>query len=242
MANSNAQDLIIDEAELTCPITIKRGKTSRMYQVIAYPTQLTRKTTNICLDGTATPDTKAIKKCRWHTAGIIRFHVNPETNLIYEVRPDLRELEITLECLLEESHKQQLAKRAEDMYGVEFTADNFVICPFQTFMAQLIICISSGTKTFFGTLVDNKELHPMHVIFNIEDADELAEIISKLDQPRNHDIILRYDYSLGGTSTARASLTISAEDINKIDLEKQIFGKSQAEHMVADTRANGKMI
>jgi len=232
MTNSNAQDLIIDEAELTCPITIKRGKTSRVYQVIAYPTQLTRKTTNVYLDGTATPDPKAIKKCRWHTAGIIRFHVNPETNLIFEARPDLHELEITLECLLEDSHKEQLAKRAEDMYGVEFSAENFLICPFQTFMAQLTIRISSGTKTFYGTLVDNKELHPMRVIFNIEDVNELTEIISKLDQPRNHDIVLRYDYSLGGTSTARASLTINAEDVKKIDLEKQIFGKSKAEHMV----------
>ena len=232
MANSSTQDLIIDDAELTCPITIKRGKTSRVYQVIAYPTQLTRKTTNVYLDGTATPDPKAIKKCRWHTAGIIRFHVNPETNLIFEARPDLHELEITLECLLEDSHKEQLAKRAEDMYGVEFSAENFLICPFQTFMAQLTIRISSGTKTFYGTLVDNKELHPMRVIFNIEDVNELTEIISKLDQPRNHDIVLRYDYSLGGTTTARASLTISAEDVNKIDLEKQVFGDSKAEHMI----------
>ena len=38
--------------------------------------------------------------------------------------------------------------------------------------------------------------------------------------------------SLGGTATARASLTISAEEVNKIDLEKQIFGKSKAESMV----------
>jgi hypothetical protein len=232
MASSSTQDLVIDGAELSHPITIKRGKTSRIYQVVAYPTQLTRKTTNVYLDGTATPDAKAIKKCRWNTAGIIRFHVNPETNLIYEARPDLHELEITLECLLEESHKEQLATRAEEIYGLEFSADNFVICPFQTFMAQLTIRISSGTKTFYGTLVDNKELHPMRVIFNIEDPDELSEITSKLDHPRDHDIVLRYDYSLGGTSTARASLTISAEEVNKIDLEKQIFGKTKAESMV----------
>jgi len=232
MSNSNAQDLIIDGAELSCPITIKRGKTSRMYQVIAYPTQLTRKLTNHCLDGTLTPDTKSIRKCRWHTAGIIRFHVNPETNSIYEARPDLNELEITLECLLEDSHKEQLATRAEDMYGLEFSVDNFVICPFQTFMAQLTIRLSNGTKTFYGTLVDNKELYPMRVIFIIEDAGELSEISSKLDRPRDHDIVLRYDYSLGGTATARASLTVSAEEVNKIDLEKQIFGKSNAEKML----------
>ena len=232
MAGSNTQDLIIDGAELSHPITIKRGKTSRIYQVIAYPTQLTRKATNGYLDGTVTPDPKTIKKCRWHTAGIIRFHVNPETHAIFEVRPDLHELEITLECLLEEAHKEQLASRAEEIYGLEFSADNFVICPFATFMAQLTIRISSGTKTFYGTLVDNKELHPMRLIFDITDSDELAEITAKLNHPRDHDIVLRYDYSLGGTSTARASLTISAQEINKIDLEKQIFGKSKAESML----------
>ncbi|CAF4518514.1 unnamed protein product [Didymodactylos carnosus] len=232
MASSSTQDLIVDGAELSCPITIKRGKTSRIYQVIAYPTQLTRKTTNGCLDGTTTPDPKAIKKCRWHTAGIIGFHLNPETNLIYEARPDLQELEITLECLLDESHKQELAIRAEEIYGLEFTADNFIICPFQTFLAQLTIYISGVTKTFYGKLVDNKELHPMRIIFSIEDRDDISEIASKLERPREHDIVLRYDYSLSGTSTARASLTISAEEVNKIDLEKQIFGKSKAESMV----------
>ena len=232
MANSNTQDLIVDGAELSHPITIKRGKTSRIYQVIAYPTQVTRKTTNGFADGTTTPDSKAIKKCRWHTAGIIRFHNNPETNLIYEARPGLHELEVTLECLLDESHKQQLAMRAEEIYGLEFTADNFVICPFQTFLAQLTVRIGGVPKTFYGVLVDNKEVHPMRIIFNIEDSDEMNEIVSKLDQPREHDIVLRYDYSLSGTSTARASLTVSAEDVNRIDLEKQIFGKSKAESMV----------
>lgn len=233
--------MIIDGAELSCPITMKRGKTSRIYQVIAYPTPLTRKITNACLDQSATPDAKAIKKCRWHTAGIIRFHVNPETNLIYEVRPDVHELEITLECHLEESHKEQLALRAEEMYNLEFSADNFVLCPFQTFMAQLTIRISNGMKTFYGTLIDNKELHPMRLIFEIEDPNELSEITSKLDQPRDHDIVLRYDYSLGGTSTARASLEISAEDINKIDLEKQIFGKSKAESMLVSRSVMDKI-
>lgn len=184
MANSNTQDLIVDGAELSHPITIKRGKTSRIYQVIAYPTQLTRKTTNGFADGTITPDVKTIKKCRWHTAGIIRFHVNPETGLIYEARPDLNELEVTLECFLEESHKEQLAVRAEEIYGVEFSADNFIICPFQTFMAQLTIRIGGITKTLYGILVDNKELHPMRIIFNIEDPNEIMEIASKLDQPR----------------------------------------------------------
>ncbi|CAF1451330.1 unnamed protein product [Adineta steineri] len=232
MASSSTQDLVVDGAELSHPITIKRGKTSRIYQVIAYPTQLTRKITNGFLDGTTTPDPKTMKKCRWHTAGIIRFHVNPETNLIYEARPDLNELEITLECLLEESHKEQLAIRAEEVYGIEFSADNFIISPFQTFMAQLTIRISGVTRTYYGILVDNKELHPMRIIFNIEDRDEILEIASKLDQPRDHDIVLRYDYSLSGTSTASASLTISAEDVNKIDLEKQIFGKSEAEKLV----------
>jgi hypothetical protein len=72
----------------------------------------------------------------------------------------------------------------------------------------------------------------MRVIFNIEESDELSEITSKLDHPRDHDIVLRYDYSLGGTSTARASLTISAEELNKINLEKQIFGNSKAEKML----------
>ncbi len=62
MTSSSTQDLIIDGAELSHPITIKRGKTSRIYQVIAYPTQLTRKTTNGFIDGTLTPDVKAIKK------------------------------------------------------------------------------------------------------------------------------------------------------------------------------------
>ncbi|CAF4101764.1 unnamed protein product, partial [Adineta steineri] len=232
MASSSTQDLVVDGAELSHPITIKRGKTSRIYQVIAYPTQLTRKITNGFLDGTTTPDPKTMKKCRWHTAGIIRFHVNPETNLIYEARPDLNELEITLECLLEESHKEQLAIRAEEVYGIEFSPDNFIISPFQTFMAQLTIRISGVTRTYYGILVDNKELHPMRIIFNIEDRDEILEIASKLDQPRDHDIVLRYDYSLSGTSTASASLTISAEDVNKIDLEKQIFGKSEAEKLV----------
>ena len=232
MANSNTQDLIVDGAELSHPITIKRGKTSRIYQVIAYPTQVTRKTTNGFADGTTTPDSKAIKKCRWHTAGIIRFHNNPETNLIYEARRGLHELEVTLECLLDESHKQQLAMRAEEIYGLEFTADNFVICPFQTFLAQLTVPIGGVPKTFYGVLVDNKEVHPMRIIFDIEDSDEMNEIVSKLDQPREHDIVLRYDYSLSGTSTARASLTVSAEDVNRIDLEKQIFGKSKAESMV----------
>ncbi|CAF4043798.1 unnamed protein product, partial [Adineta steineri] len=232
MASSSTQDLVVDGAELSHPITIKRGKTSRIYQVIAYPTQLTRKITNGFLDGTTTPDPKTMKRCRWHTAGIIRFHVNPETNLIYEARPDLNELEVTLECLLEESHKEELAIRAEEVYGTEFSADNFIISPFQTFMAQLTIRISGVTRTYYGILDDNKELHPMRIIFNIEDRDEISEIASKLDQPRGHDIVLRYDYSLSGTSTARASLTISAEDVNKIDLEKQIFGKSQAEKLV----------
>jgi hypothetical protein len=126
MAGANTQDLILDGAELSHPITIKRGKTSRTYQVIAYPTQLTRKTTNLYADGTVTPDAKAVKKCRWHTAGIIRFHVNPETNSIYEARLDINELEITLECLLEESHKQALATRAEEIYGLEFSTENFI--------------------------------------------------------------------------------------------------------------------
>ncbi|CAF1549702.1 unnamed protein product, partial [Didymodactylos carnosus] len=241
MASSSTQDLIVDGAELSHPITIRRGKTSRIYQVIAYPTQLTRKTTNGYLDGTTTPDPKTIKKCRWHTAGIIRFHVNPETGAIFEARPDLQELEVTLECLLDESHKQQLATRAEEIYGLEFTTDNFVICPFQTFLAQLTISISGVTKTFYGTLVDNKELHPMRVIFNIENRDELSEITSKLDRPRDHDIVLRYDYSLSGTSTARASLTISAEEVNRIDLEKQIFGKSKAESMVVSRSVMDKI-
>ena len=232
MASSSTQDLVVDGAELSCPITIKRGKTSRMYQVVAYPTQLTRKTTNGFGDGTMTPDPKTIKRCRWHTAGIIRFHVNPETNLIYEARPALHELEVTLECLLEESHKQQLATRAEEIYGLEFTTDNFIICPFQTFLAQLTIPMGGVPKTFYGVLVDNKELHPMRIIFNIADREEINEIASKLNRPRDHDIVLRYDYSLSGTSTARASLTVSAEDVNRIDLEKQIFGKSKAESMV----------
>ena len=121
MASGSTQDLALDGAELSHPITIKRGKISRIYQVVAYPTQLTRKTTNGFADGTTTPDPKAIKRCRWHTAGIIRFPVNPKTNLSYEARPALDELEVTLECLLEESHKQQLAKLSEEIYGSEFT-------------------------------------------------------------------------------------------------------------------------
>ena len=232
MASSSTQDLVVDGAELSHPITIKRGKTSRIYQVVAYPTQLTRKITNGYAVETTAPDPKTIKRCRWYTAGIIRFHVNPETNLIYDARPALHELEVTLECLLEESHKQQLATRAEEIYGLEFTADNFIICPFQTFLAQLTIPTDDVPKTFYGVLVDNKELHPMRIIFTIADRDEINEIASKLDRPRDHDIVLRYDYSLSGTSTARASLTVSAEDVNKIDLEKQIFGKSKAESMV----------
>ncbi|CAF1144836.1 unnamed protein product [Rotaria sordida] len=232
MTGANTQDLILDGAELSHPITIKRGKTSRTYQVIAYPTQITRKTTNLYADGTVTPDPKAIKKCRWHTAGIIRFHVDPETNSIYEARPDMHELEIMLECLLEESHKQALATRAEEMYGLEFSTDNFVICPFQTFIAQLAININGEMKTFYGKLVDNTELHPMRIIFDIKERNELSEIVFKLDSPRDHDIILRYEYSLGGTSTARSSLTVSAEELSRIDLEKQIFGSSKAQSML----------
>ncbi|UJR19977.1 hypothetical protein I4U23_023109 [Adineta vaga] len=241
MSNSTTQDLIVDGAELSHPITIKRGKTSRIHQVVAYPTQLTRKTTNGFADGTTTPDEKTVKKCRWHTAGIIRFHLNPETNKIYEARPSLHELEITLECLLDESHKEQLAKRAEQIYGLEFTADNFVICPFQTFMAQLTVPMDGIPKTYYGVLVDNKELHPMRIIFDIKDPNEISEIASKLDHPRDHDIVLRYDYSLSGTSTARAALTISAEDINKIDLEKQVFGKSEADSMVVSRSVMDKI-
>ena len=51
--------------------------------------------------------------------------------------PPHHEREGTLECLLDESHKQQLAMRAEEIYGLEFSADNIVICPFQTFLARL---------------------------------------------------------------------------------------------------------
>ncbi|CAF3824043.1 unnamed protein product [Rotaria magnacalcarata] len=232
MTSGSTQDLILDGAELSHPITIKRGKTTRTYQVIAYPTPITRKTTNMYADGTVTPDPRAIKKCRWYTAGIIRFHVNAETNSIYESRPDMHELEVTLECLLDESHKQLLAKRAEEIYGLEFTSENFVICPFQTFIAQLAININGQMKTFYGTLSDNTELHPMRIIFNIKDKNELAEIASKLDYPKDNDIILQYDYSLSGTSTARASLTVSAEELSRIDLEKQIFGSSKAQSMV----------
>ncbi|CAF1122344.1 unnamed protein product, partial [Adineta ricciae] len=150
MANSSTQDLVVDGAELSHPITIKRGKTSRIHQVVAYPTQLTRKTTNGFADSSTPPDPKTIKKCRWHTAGIIRFHINPETNQIYEARPSLHELEITLECLLDESHKQQLATRAEQIYGLEFTSENFVICPFQTFLAQLTVPMDGVPKTYYG--------------------------------------------------------------------------------------------
>ncbi|CAF0940871.1 unnamed protein product [Adineta steineri] len=241
MANSNTQDLIVDGAELSHPITIKRGKTSRIYHVVAYPTQLTRNTTNGIANETIIPDEKTIKKCRWLTAGIIRFHVNPESNLIYEARPGLHELEVTLECLFDESHKQQLAARASERYGAKFTADNFTICPFQTFLAQLTIPIGGAPKTFYGVLVDNKEVHPMRIIFTIEDSNEMNEIVSKLNQPHEHDIVLRYNYSLSGTSTARASLTVSAEDVNKIDLEKTIFGKSKAESMVVSRSAMDKI-
>lgn len=58
---------------------------------------------------------------------------------------------------MEESHKEQLALRAEEIYGVEFSLDNFVICPFQTFMAQLTIRVGDVTKTLYGILVNNKE-------------------------------------------------------------------------------------
>ncbi|CAF1122216.1 unnamed protein product [Adineta ricciae] len=192
-------------------------------------------------DSSTPPDPKTIKKCRWHTAGIIRFHVNPETNQIYEARPSLHELEITLECLLDESHKQQLATRTEQIYGLEFTSENFVICPFQTFLAQLTVPMDGVPKTYYGVLVDNKELHPMRIIFEIKDVNEINEICSKLDHPREHDIVLRYDYSLSGTSTARASLSISADDLTRIDFEKQVFRKSEAESMLASRSVMDKI-
>jgi hypothetical protein len=232
MAVSNIEDLIISGAELSCPITIERGKTSRTYRVIAYPTQLTRKITNDNADGKTTSDPNAIKKCRWHTTGIIRFHHNPETNLIYEARPAVHELEITLKRLLNETHKQQLATQAEEIYGFKFTANNFVICQFQTFIAQLTIEIGGDKKTFYGILFDNTELDPIRIIFNIEDKDELSNIASKLDHPHDHDIILSYEYSLSGTSTVHASLKVSAEEVSQINLERTIFGTSTADSMV----------
>ncbi|CAF1038140.1 unnamed protein product [Didymodactylos carnosus] len=232
MAVSNTQDLIVDGAELSHPITITRGKISRTYLVIAYPSQITRNTTNTHADGTTTPDPKTVKRCRWYTTGIIRFHVNPETGFIYEARPDLHELEITLECILDKSHKQQLANHAEELYGFKLTVDNFVICPFQTFLAQLTIDIDGIVKTFYGTLMNNKELHPMRIIFKIEDSDELSKITSKLARPHDNHIILSYDYSLSGTSTAHASLDVTAEEVSQINLEKQIFGTSKAGSMM----------
>ena len=232
MATSNTQDLIIGLAELCENITIKRDKTCRTYLVTAYPTQLTRKTTNDNPNGTAKPEPITVKQYRWYTAGIIRFYTHPKTGLIYEARPDVHELEITLECLLEPCHKEQLAKRAQEMYNLKATADNFDICPFQTFIAQLNINIDGTVKTFYGTLINNKQLHPMQIIFSIEDSDELSKIVSKLGDPRNNDIVLSYNYSLTGTSTAHTSLTISAEEVSRINLEKQIFGTSKAESML----------
>lgn len=230
MTQNTGQDLVVDCAELSCNLSVLDNDHPQTYEVVAYPTQQTRKLTNSLIPGTSSNQEQTGKQCRWLTPGIIRFYVNPTTKKLYQL--ELNELIITLECFLNYEHKQELAKRAEELYGVSVTAQNFATCTFKTFIGKLRASINGINKEFFGKLVDNRRVHPMQLSIQISDSNDLNALIENLDKPLENIVILEYTYSLSGTTAFHSSVTISSEQVNQFELQKQIFGDSKVDYKI----------
>ncbi|CAF1068107.1 unnamed protein product [Didymodactylos carnosus] len=177
----------MDGAQLSCQIRVDRGNTSRIFQVDAYPTKHTREITNNQKDGIS-PGVNAVRQCRWSTVGVIQFYMNPETRLIYKTPKESAQLEITLKHCFDDIIKEELAKRAKELYGLDFTSANFEICPFKKFIAQLNITLDGTRKTYFGTLLNPRQLSPIRIIFSIDDSEALSKIALKLKEPSKHHI------------------------------------------------------
>lgn len=231
MASSKSDDLIIDGAQLSCQVTVKRDQIPRTFRVDAYPTKHTRDITND-KDAMKTLDPNIISQCRWFTVGIIQFHVNSKTHKIYKCPKDSNELQITLEHCWDEIIKKKLAKRAKDLYKLEFTPNNFETCPFKTFIAKLKITLDGNRKEYFGTLFNPKEISPIRINFPVNDSDELLKIALKLDEPNQHGITLEYEYNLSGITATHAALIVTADQVNNIKLEERLFSRSQADKVL----------
>lgn len=228
-----SEDIIIDRAELTCNIEdVHNGNLRRVYEVSAYPTTATRNLTK-SLSSTTSNLTEIAAQCQWVTPGILRFFVHPSTQKIVEARPTLGCIEISLQSLLNEQHKQQLAAHATKLYkSLPVTAANFNICPFRTFVAELQISVHGIKRKFFGMLEGSKRVHPLHVHFEIEDEEDLKNVAEQLENPDKNEFRLQYYYTLSGSSTTHANITITADQVVQCKLANDIFGDSQMDSMI----------
>ncbi|CAF1493738.1 unnamed protein product [Adineta ricciae] len=227
------EDLIIDSAEVTCDVEIiEDGCLKQVHQVVAYPTKATRDLTK-SLPNTTTDWKQIAERCRWVTPGIVRFFVRPSTRQIAEARPLLGSLEISLQTILNEGHKRQLADEAKKMYhSLPITVENIRICPFRQFLAELQIAIHGTKRKFYGSLMDINKKHPLHIHFDVSDKDDLKDIVRQLAEPDENEFLLQYYYTLTGTSTAHANVRINAEQVAKCQLVNDIFGDSQKDSMI----------
>ncbi len=228
-----AEDLIIDCAEVTCDVeSIENGNVKQVHQVSAYPTKTTRDLTKT-LSNTTGNLGQIANRCRWVTPGIVRFFIRPSTQQIAEARPTLGYIEISLQTLLNEQHKRQLADEAKKIYhNLPVTAENFKICSFRQFLAELQIFVHGTKRKFYGTLMDINRKHPLHVHFEINDKRDLDEVARQLAEPDKNEFILRYYYTLTGSSTAHANVRITAEQVAHCQLVNDIFGNSEMDSMV----------
>jgi hypothetical protein len=228
MTHSEAEDIVIEGAELDCDINIKRGTTAYTVCVKAYPTKWTRDTTNKTKDGKLLNQTEALR-CQWVTPGIFEFHVDPRSKKIYEASQQVRTLCITIDRIFHDGQKQKLVQRAEKLYGSPFTVDNFKLCQFKTFVAKLTMNLFGVTTHYYGILKQSNLLTPLRIHFEIKEEDPWNEIERQLGDANNHDIHLELMYGLAGVTMNESSLEITAEQTKKTDLLQKLFGNSHAE-------------
>lgn len=227
------EDLIVNRAELTCNVDlIQNNSIKKVYELSAYPTVATRNLTNSLSSNTENL-AQIAAKCQWVTPGIVQFFIHPSTQKMVEARLKLGCIELSLQTLLSNQHKQKLAEYAKHQYwNLPVTSDNFSICLFRTFIAELHISVRGMKRTFFGKPAGNKQVYPFHVHFEIDDAEDLKDVAAQLENPCENDFWLQYYYTLSGSSVTNASVTITADQVAQNKLENDIFGDSKMDSMI----------
>jgi len=232
---TTTEDLIIDSAALSVEVKIDdKPGISETHDVYAYPTSSTRKHTN---ELSATSETNYLKKiagqCQWRTPGIFQFYLRPDTETVVEHFPKLSKIVIYLQNQISDEAMRQLVAQAKNQYyDLPVEAENFRYCTFPTFLAQLEISVCGMNRKFFGVLENMTQLHPLKVVFKIEDNEDLENVVTQLAEPKKNEFKLHYYYTLSGTSVSNASVSITANQVAQCRLENDLFGESSCNSMI----------
>lgn len=135
--------------------------------------------------------------------------------------------------MLADTQRDALAARAQAKYGTwvegEFTRDNIFLVPLEFFEARIVLAgiDGSGERIFTGTTPDTGET-VLQVQFEVEGPDELERLARAIDE---EGVQVRYQYAFVGQEVKTSRLEISAAELERLDIARELVGDGSARYV-----------